>query len=88
MNDQRRSTDRIFGITPRGKPKYGKTARGFFLLEWGDFYGQPAQLQESSLAMKRAIWLGVPPNRLHLDRKQVKWLMRRLERWLVTGRPR
>jgi hypothetical protein len=50
------------------------TDRGFALIRFVDLYGQPCSLQESSLATKEAIWLGVDdarPKVLHGDAKRL-----------------
>jgi len=36
-----------------------KTARGFDLIEFKDFYGEPCSLQQSSIATEDCIWLGI-----------------------------
>lgn len=70
------------------------TDRGFRFAEFRDLYGQPCSIQESSLATQAAIWLGCDEGlhaegrcmaRMHLDRKLVKELIRRMQTWLDTG---
>lgn len=39
--------------------KLGKTPRGFKVAEFKDLYEQKCSIQESSLATKAALWLGV-----------------------------
>ena len=41
------------------KLKKSKTDRGFGLIEFEDFYGAKCSVQDSSLATKAAIWLGI-----------------------------
>lgn len=72
--------------------------RGLKLIEFKDKYGKGCSLQQSSLAEdqeygRSAVWLGCnenhPPHlgremspRMHLDRKQVRALVKHLRRWL------
>ena len=70
--------------------KFSKTERGFGIAEWNDIYGFPCELQESSIALLEqpgagAVWLGRGDNRMHLDRTQVKMLVRMLVEWLGSG---
>ncbi len=64
-----------------------RTNRGFELIEFLDLYECKGSLQASSLAIyvkpgTSAIWLGREDYRLHLDRDQVKALVRHLQSWL------
>lgn len=72
--------------------------RGLKLIEFKDKYGRECSLQQSSLAEYveygcSAVWLGCKENRpphlgqetsprMHLDRKQVRALVKHLRRWL------
>jgi hypothetical protein len=74
------------------------TARGFELIEFVDIYGAECSLQASSLATEDALWLGCDNDaglhhvtkermspRMHLNKDQVKALVRHLRSWLRTG---
>lgn len=68
-----------------------RTGRGFQLVEFNDYIAKPCSLQQSSIAIHEppgssAVWLGQGENRMHLDQTQVEELVRRLQRWLETGR--
>lgn len=81
--------------------KVKKTARGFEIIEFTDKYGEKCSLQQSSIVGSEqpgatAIWLGCDENgkthlgeqlspRMHLDRKQVKEIVKHLKAWLKTG---
>ena len=78
--------------------KSKKTNRGFFLVDFYDFYEQPCSLQQSSIATTECIWLGVHTKidlntkqpigenqRMHLSRKQVKKLLPYLKKFVKTG---
>lgn len=77
--------------------KHSFTPRGFARVDFADLYGEACSLQQSSLATKRAIWLGCEREtihhvtkqpcgaRMHLDRKLVRQLVIRLNRWLEKG---
>lgn len=64
-------------------------------MTFNDRYGTPWSLQASSLAEYKepgtsAVWLGVDvvePKlaRMHLDRSQVRTLIKQLQSWLKTG---
>jgi hypothetical protein len=74
-----------------------KTNRGFELMKFKDLYGSDCSLQQSSIATENCIWLGGEHEhihhvtqrsmgaRMHLNRRMVKELVRRLSRWLETG---
>lgn len=67
-----------------------KTDRGFQLVKWNDIYDKACTLQQSSIAIYEqpgtgAVWLGTGEDRMHLDEKQVKELVQRLQNWLDTG---
>lgn len=67
-----------------------RTARGFEWIEFTDHYGVKCSLQASSLVVYEpgtsAVWLGCDSadgdRRMHLDRGQVKTLIRHLQSWL------
>lgn len=61
-----------------------KTARGFSLIEFEDYYHHDCSLQESS-NIDPCIWLGVGNNRMHLNQEQVKELLPYLQRFVDTG---
>lgn len=68
-----------------------RTGRGFELIEFNDYYDKPCSLQQSSLALYElpgcsAVWLGQGENRMHLDQQRVEELVKRLQRWLETGK--
>ena len=73
-----------------------KTTCGFQRLEFKDHNGEPCSLQQSSAVggYKNAIdcpgssyvWLGTEPNRMHLNREQVKDIMKLLTNWLKRGK--
>ena len=63
-----------------------KTQRGFTIQKFKDLYGQDCSIQESSLADRDAIWIGVHEHRMHLDRAQVANLMFSLARFVHTGK--
>lgn len=71
--------------------KVQRTARGFEFIKFKDRYGEGCSLQASSLADytepgSSAVWLGLDTpekvERMHLDRNQVKALVRHLTAWL------
>lgn len=76
--------------------KVTKTHRGFELIEFVDAYGEKSSLQESS-AVTPHVWLGCDENkrhhvtqellspRMHLNKKQVKSLIKHLQSWLTSG---
>ena len=77
--------------------KKSKTERGFSFVEFDDIYGQICSIQESSLATRDAIWIGVDNTgpsmgnkdvngRMHVDKKLAKKLITRLQRFVNTGR--
>lgn len=74
------------------------TKRGFEYIEFIDRYGAKCSLQQSSLADyiqpgMSAVWLGVDVNlkgvtvneRMHIDLKQAKALVKVLNRWIKNG---
>jgi hypothetical protein len=74
-----------------------KTERGFAFVEFTDANGKECSLQQSSAigddddAVDRPgssfVWLGVDDEkRMHLNREQVKGLVKRLQQWLKTGK--
>lgn len=100
--------------------KLKHTERGFPYFEYKDIYGVTYSIQQSSLATKNALWVGVDDpdpqcmasdaaslgvqtdqttgwvkypvsdkvlmrTRMHLDRRQVKNLIKKLQAWIDTG---
>jgi len=69
------------GVTPRG---FGysefPTKRGY--------NGGPLQVQESSLAYERCLWVGQDDHRAHLEEEQVRQLRDLLTAWLEEGEDR
>ena len=67
------------------------TERGFQIINFQDYYSKKCSLQQNSLALYKkpgtsAIWLGTTKSdRMHLNRKQVKELIKHLNKWLETG---
>ena len=74
------------------------TKRGFEYIDFIDRYGAKCSLQQSSLAEfvkpgTSAIWLGVERNlnnievneRMHIDLKQAKALVKVLNKWIKNG---
>lgn len=67
------------------------TDRGFEMIEFEDAYNQRCTLQQSSAIGNRNnpgksfIWLGLALDRMHLNKNQVKKLIRLLDNWLKTG---
>ena len=74
------------------------TKRGFEYIDFIDRYGAKCSLQQSSLADyiqpgMSAIWLGVEVNlkgvtvneRMHIDLKQAKALVKVLNKWIKNG---
>jgi hypothetical protein len=66
------------------------TDRGFEIISFRDGYNNPCSLQTSSIALRpqpgtSAVWFGVEPQRMHLDRGQVAALIEHLRSWLDTG---
>lgn len=62
----------------------GQTARGFGYSEFPSThrdYSGPLQVQESSLASRRCLWVGVD-DRAHLDEEQVRAVRDLLSTWL------
>ena len=67
-----------------------KTERGFGVVNFKDIYGADCSFQESSLATKRACWLGgeepyecdgeLHNTRIHIDEA----LAKRIVKWLVS----
>jgi len=78
------------------KLKLKLTPRGFARADFEDLYGSRCSIQESSLATRYAIWLGVDEGspyyetqegiRMHLSQEQVKALLPLLKRFVQTGR--
>ncbi|MFO1461288.1 MAG: hypothetical protein U1G08_18030 [Verrucomicrobiota bacterium] len=67
-----------------------RTARGLEIMEFEDLYGEPCQLQTSSLAILEtpgtsAVWLGTVGERMHLNRDRVTSLIGHLQHWLDKG---
>jgi hypothetical protein len=67
-----------------------KTSRGFQYIEWQDRNGQACELQQSSAADfiqpgTTAVWLGLREQRMHLDLKQAKKLVKHLRKWIKDG---
>lgn len=67
------------------------TERGFDLIEFPDYYGQPSSIQASSLALYEqpgtsALWIGAGENRMHLTVENVRAVRDYLTRWLNTGK--
>lgn len=75
--------------------KYRKTERNFALVEFCDANGSECSLQQSSAIGEydgaidnpgtSFVRLGIEPDRMHLNREQVKGLVERLQQWLSTG---
>lgn len=65
--------------------KFIKTDRGFTRINFLDLYDIKCSLQESSLATDNAIWLGVNENRMHLNKKMVGKLIKKLFLWYLGG---
>jgi hypothetical protein len=67
--------------------KKTKTERGFTIILFNDIYDLPCSIQESSLATKSAVWLGVGTgiDRMHLDKTLAKKLIKVLEQFVATG---
>jgi hypothetical protein len=75
--------------------KISKTARGFAIKTFTDYYGSECSLQKSSLADIDCVWLGVTrpftepqianQTRMHLTRPMVKKLLPLLEKFVRTG---
>ena len=79
-------------MKPKIKPlgPVTQTSRGFELVEFKDFYEFTGTLQASSLAINdepgtSAVWLGRERDRLHLNRDQVKALIKHLQSWLKNN---
>ena len=71
--------------------KIEETQRGFQIINFTDKYGKECSLQQSSLAEydipgTSAIWFGRDKNRMHIDRKQLKKLMKHLKKWIKKGK--
>ena len=67
--------------------KETSTARGFELIEFTDYFGQPCSIQASSLALYEqpgisALWIGARENRMHLTVEGVKAVRDYLTRWI------
>ncbi len=82
--------------TPNPSPQFkidlDPTNRGFLRGDFKDLYGRSCSIQQSSLATKKAIWLGVdkdtegkPSSRMHLSQEQVNELLPHLQRFAETG---
>jgi len=56
------------------------------MLKFIDLNDNICSIQESSLAGQDAIWLGIDNNRMHLNKKQVKQLVLKMQKFLETGR--
>lgn len=70
--------------------KVEHTERGFERIDFADANGENCSLQESSVATKPLLWLGVNDTtllarRMHLNREQVEELVLHLQAWLATG---
>ncbi|MEE9214837.1 MAG: hypothetical protein V3U54_08605 [Thermodesulfobacteriota bacterium] len=70
------------------------TNRGFRRDEFFDIYGDKCSIQESSLATKEALWLGMVEgkhvdghclSRMHVDKKLARWLIKKLQRFVDRG---
>lgn len=62
-----------------------ETSRGFTVGYFNDLYNNPCSIQESSLADRAAIWLGVHENRMHLSIEMVRELLTALKCFVQTG---
>lgn len=80
--------------------KVVQTNRGFNLIEFKDYYGQPCSFQKSSIANQECIWLGVDKRtdlntgklleddnnfRMHLTKEQVQNLLPYLVEFAWSG---
>jgi hypothetical protein len=66
--------------------KKGVTQRGFVYYEFKDLQNKDCTIQESSLAMISAIWLGYGNNRMELDRKMTFKILLQLIKFVIFGR--
>ena len=64
---------------------FKKTGRGFAIATFTDTYGKKCSLQESSLATKPCVWLGVGNNRMHLTQEMAAELLGSLAEFVATG---
>lgn len=63
--------------------KRGFTERGFGFVEFEDYNGEKCSLQQSSLATKSCVWLGVDRyGRMHLSVKHAKMLVEELQKFI------
>jgi hypothetical protein len=76
--------------------KLKTTNRGFLRGEFKDLFGSDCSIQESSLAIQPALWLGVDKGfdekerrpggrRMHLDQATARQLIEYLQRFVNTG---
>lgn len=72
-------------MVPAAPVEINATNRGFSRGEFTDLYGKSCSIQDSSLAMADAIWLGVHENRMHLSREHAAALLPVLQRFVDTG---
>lgn len=76
------------------KIQFSRTERGFAYGQFTDHLGATCSIQESSLASRQALWLGVEINmhgthvgeRMELTRDQVETLIPLLQGFVKTGK--
>lgn len=65
--------------------KKSKTEKGFAIIEFKDRYGKDCSIQKSSLATEDCIWMGRNEERMHIDPKLAKKIIKILERFIETS---
>jgi hypothetical protein len=85
----------------RQKANETATEAGFPLVTWRDMYGVECSVEQSTIIVEdpdseedpsplempgsSALWLGTVTGKMHLNRGQVRDLMKYLQRWLESG---
>lgn len=68
------------------KIKIELTVRNFGIGKFKDAKHQPCSIQESSRADEPHLWLGCDEDRMEINRKTAKQLVKLLNRFIRTGR--
>jgi hypothetical protein len=64
---------------------FGKTLRGFSLIEFEDHNAQACTIQKSSIATKDLVWMGIGENRMHISQSDARKIAKILLHFAETG---
>jgi hypothetical protein len=62
------------------------TERGFPVITFTDFYGNPCSIQMSSIFYPPCLWIGRGNERMHLSFDQIQEIHKLLGEYLETGK--